>query len=150
MVGCGARRPAASRRRPRMSSEKSESWRWQHSWELLDHAERLNRTFFLRRAAAARPVWEPPVDVFESERSLWIVVALPGVDPERIELSVDGRHLVVAGERSRPAACAHLAVRRLEIPQGRFERRVEVPAGKYHLDSREMIDGCLVVQLTRR
>ena len=132
-----------------MPAEKSESWSWQQSWELLDHAERLNRTFFLRRASAARPVWEPPVDVFQSEHALWIVVALPGVDAQRIELSLEGRDLVVAGERSRPSVCAHLAVRRLEIPHGRFERRVELPEGSYRMDSREMVDGCLVVQLTR-
>ncbi|HVQ26428.1 MAG TPA: Hsp20/alpha crystallin family protein [Planctomycetota bacterium] len=122
---------------------------WQHTWELLDTAERLNRTFFLRRAAAARPVWEPPVDVYESTDATWIVVALPGVEPERVEISVEGRELIVAGERSRPRECSHLAVRRLEIPAGRFERRVEMPPGRYRLDSREMLNGCLVVQLTR-
>jgi HSP20 family molecular chaperone IbpA len=132
-----------------MADEKREPHTWQHSWELLDTAERLNRTFFLRRASAARPVWEPPVDVFESEQAIWIVVALPGVDAAHVELSVEGRSLVVAGERSRPRECAHMAVRRLEIPSGRFERRVEMPPGKYRMDSRELVDGCLVVQLTR-
>jgi len=132
-----------------MAEDKREPHTWQHSWELLDTAERLNRTFFLRRASTARPVWEPPVDVFESEQAIWIVVALPGVDPARVELTVEGRELVVAGERSRPRECAHLPVRRLEIPAGRFERRVGMPPGKYRMDSREMVDGCLVVQMTR-
>jgi hypothetical protein len=40
-------------------------------------------------------------------------------------------------------------VRRLEIPHGRFERRIELPVGSYALDSKEVADGCLVVQLTR-
>ncbi|HVS19614.1 MAG TPA: Hsp20/alpha crystallin family protein [Planctomycetota bacterium] len=132
-----------------MASEKREPWNWRHTWDLLDSAERLNRTFFLRRGATVQPVWEPAIDVFESENSLWIVVALPGVDPARIELSFDERGLVVAGERSRPSACVHLAVRRLEIPHGRFERRVELPPGTYALDAKDVKDGCLVVQLTR-
>ncbi len=132
-----------------MTSEKRDPWNWQQTWELLDSSERLSRTFFLRRSAAMRPVWEPALDVFESETAIWIVVALPGVDPERIELAFDGRALVVAGERSRPSSCAHLTVRRLEIPHGRFERRVELPPGSYALDAKEVKDGCLVVQLTR-
>lgn len=132
-----------------MADEKGKPHNWQHSWQLLDTAERLNRTFFLRRASAARPVWEPPVDVYESDRSIWIVVALPGVEAEHVELSVDGRDLVVAGERSRPRECTHMTVRRLEIPSGRFERRLEMPPGKYRVDSRELVDGCLVVRMTR-
>lgn len=140
---------AARGRAASMSSEKRDPWNWQHTWELLDSAERLNRTFFLRRSAAARPVWEPALDVFESETAIWIVVALPGVDPARIELSFDGKAVVISGERSRPSECAHLAVRRLEIPHGRFERRVDLPAGSYALDARDVKDGCLVVQLTR-
>ena len=34
-----------------MASEKPDPWNWRHTWELLDSAERLNRTFFLRRGA---------------------------------------------------------------------------------------------------
>ena len=132
-----------------MPGDKRDSWSWQQSWEQLDQAERLSRTFFLRRAATARPVWEPPVDVFESETSVWVVVALPGVGPEGIELRIEAQHLVVAGDRSRPAACANLAVRRMEIPHGRFERRVDLPVGSYHMASRDMLDGCLVVRLDR-
>lgn len=132
-----------------MASEKRDPWNWQHTWELLDSAERLNRTFFLRRSATVRPVWEPALDVFESETTIWIVVALPGVNPAEIELAFDGRALVVSGARSRPSACARLAVRRLEIPHGRFERRVELPPGTYALDAKDVQDGCLVVQLTR-
>jgi HSP20 family protein len=143
------RNPFATTAHHGMASEKSNPWNWQHTWELLDSAERLNRTFFLRRGAIAHPVWEPALDIFESDTAIWIVVALPGVDPARIHLSVEGRALVVSGERSRPQSCVHLAVRRLEIPHGRFERRVELPAGSYRMDSREVLDGCLVVELTR-
>ena len=132
-----------------MSSKQRDPWNWQHTWELLDSAERLNRTFFLRRSATARPVWEPALDVYESETAIWIVVALPGVDPAEIEVRFDGRALVISGQRSRPEACAHMAVRRLEIPHGRFERSVELPPGTYRLDSRVVRDGCLVVELTR-
>lgn len=132
-----------------MSGDKRESWSWRQSWEQLDQAERLSRTFFLRRAATAHPVWEPPVDVFESEATVWVVVALPGVGLSGVELTVEAQHLVVAGTRSRPQACVNLAVRRMEIPHGRFERRVDLPVGSYRMASRDLLDGCLVVKLDR-
>ena len=40
--------------------------------EMLDRANRLQRQFFRPRSDAA---WEPPVDVYETARDLWIVVA---------------------------------------------------------------------------
>jgi hypothetical protein len=35
----------------------------------------------------------------------------------------------------------------MELPQGRFERRVPLPRGRYGQVSRHMIDGCLLVSL---
>ena len=129
---------------------RPESWTWQRTWELLDRADRLNRHFSLQvTSRTSRAVWEPPVDVFETATELWVVVALPGVRDEAIELVVEGGGLVVAGERSRPGACERSSVRHLEIPRGRFERRVVLPAGRYRVASRELVDGCLVVALSK-
>ena len=46
--------------------------------------------------------WEPPVDVFEDEHEVHIVVALPGVSPERVEVILEPRSLVVRAERRLP------------------------------------------------
>ena len=42
------------------------------------------------------------------------------------------------------------AIRRLEIPYGRFERRIELPPGLYELEAHEYVDGCLCIALARR
>ena len=74
---------------------------------------------------------------------------MPSMSPLPV-FALDGRQaLVIGGQRSRPEACADLAVRRLEIPHGRFERSVELPPGTYRMESRDVRDACLVVQLTR-
>ena len=97
---------------------------WARAVELLEQSDRLHRQFFhLGRSTARGPSWEPPVDLFESDRDLTIIVALPGVSPAQVEVVVDGGVLYVIGERPLPVA-AGAVIRRLEIPYGRFERRI--------------------------
>jgi HSP20 family molecular chaperone IbpA len=94
-------------------------------------------------------VWEPPADVFETPDAIWIVVALPGVSGDQIELRVEGPQLVVRGARSLPDSLQSASIRRMEIPSGRFERRFEVPL--HHFDSiqQQLADGCLFLRLRK-
>jgi len=117
---------------------------------MLARAERLHREFFRPAGSAARlPAWEPPVDVLETERAVLVLVALPGVDPERVEAFIDGNDLVFSGLRVFPAEMRTAIIHRLELPQGRFERRVRLPAGRYSAVHRAAADGCLVITLQK-
>jgi len=78
-----------------------------------------------------------------------VLMALPGVNPERVEAVIDGVDLVVAGSRELPAALRTAAIHRLELPQGRFERRLHLPAGRYTAVRRAMSDGCLIIALEK-
>jgi len=40
-------------------------------------------------------------------------------------------------------------IHRLELPQGRFYRRLQLPAGRYSAVRRAVVDGCLVVTLQK-
>jgi HSP20 family molecular chaperone IbpA len=40
-------------------------------------------------------------------------------------------------------------VRRLEIPYGRFERRIPLPPGQLEISAHEFTNGCLVLRLAR-
>jgi HSP20 family molecular chaperone IbpA len=77
-------------------------------------------------------------------------VALPGVPPERIELECAPGELVVRGERRLPRQLAGAAIQRLEIPHGRFERRLALPPGRWALVRQELANGCLQLLLARR
>lgn len=114
--------------------------------EMLEQADRLHRQFFQPGTAAA-PAWEPPVDIIEHGDAYHIIVALPGVDASRIRAWFDGAALVVSGERPLPASCRGGAIRRLEIPYGRFQRRIPIPAGQYELFEQQVENGCLVIGL---
>jgi HSP20 family protein len=126
------------------------SWMWSEACEVLARAERLHREFFRPvRSVSRRPVWEPPVDVLETQHEVLVLIALPGVDPERVEAAMDGADLVVAGSRVLPAALRTAVIHRLELPQGRFERRVHLPAGHYAAVRRAMVNGCLMITLEK-
>jgi HSP20 family protein len=126
------------------------NWMWAQALDMLDQADRLQRHFFAPgQTGAGVPSWEPPVDIIETEREYWILVALPGVAPEHVHARIDNGALVVAGERSMPAKAFAGAIRRLEIPYGRFERRVAIAPGSYELREQRFDNGCLVVGLRR-
>ena len=114
---------------------------------MLARAERMHREFF--RPARAHMAWEPPVDVLETEHDVLVFMALPGVEPERVEAAIDDADLVVAGSRVLPAALRTAVIHRLELPQGRFERRVRLPASRYSSVRQAMVNGCLLITLEK-
>jgi HSP20 family molecular chaperone IbpA len=124
-------------------------WMWAHACDLIEQAVRMHRQFFRLSSARAESTWEPPVDVFEDEREVAIVVALPGVSAERVVVSTDGQALVVRAERPVPFTGSRRAIRRLEIPYGSFERRIPLPPGRLEAIAHELTHGCLVVRLRK-
>ena len=70
--------------------------------------------------------WTPALDVYETPEEIGILVDLPGIDPETVELSVTGRTLTLRGAKPRDAAPDHQG-RTLERPHGPFVREVDLP-----------------------
>lgn len=133
-----------------MPTRNHTDWMWAEACDLLDQADRMHRQFF-RPAGYGRPqgMWEPPVDVFEDELELVIVVALPGVPADRIEVTTESGELVVRAQSRLPFAGARRAVRRLEIPYGHFERRIRLPDARYDNSTHELENGCLTLRLRK-
>lgn len=127
-----------------------ETWMWDRAESLLNEADRLQRQFFqLGRPGAGRATWTPPVDIFETTKEMWILVALPGVRASDVEVVLEGAALVVHGQRTIPPGLRRAEMTRLEIPRGRFERRLELAAGSYEVLERTMVDGCLALHLRK-
>ena len=117
---------------------------------MLARAEGLHRELFRPIGPSALPpAWEPPVDVLETEHEVLVLVALPGVNPDRVEAVIDGNDLVFAGTRVFPNELRTAIIHRLELPQGRFERRVRLPGGRYSAVRRAAADGCLLITLQK-
>jgi HSP20 family protein len=121
-------------------------WMWSEACDTLARAERLHRQFFQPRRAGT---WEPPVDILETEREVLLFFALPGVSIEKVEAVIDGPDLVIAGTRVLPPQLRTAVIHRIELPQGRFERRVRLPVGRYRDVRRSAADGCLVITLLK-
>jgi HSP20 family molecular chaperone IbpA len=132
---------------------------WRRANDLLQQAERIHRNF-LQVAASARfratqgrtPSWEPPVNVVETEDSLSVIAALPGVTGDRMDVRIEGMELVISGKRPLPNCCEDGELKIWEIPLGRFERRIRlalaekpVAVGKTTLQ-----DGLLIIEIRKQ
>jgi len=133
-----------------MSSRNSTDWMWAQACAMIDEAERMHRQFFrLGVSERTQAVWEPPVDVFEDDSEIVVVVALPGVAAEAVEVRMEAGAMLVRAQARFPFVGPHHVVRRLEIPYGQFERRIPLPLTALEAATRESANGCLVLRLRK-
>src|SRR5579871_2901543 len=114
---------------------------WSEALSMLDRAERLQRQFSYQVMDA----WEPPADVLESGGELRVHVALPGVPPESIAIGVEPGGVTVSGLRPFPCREEGAHIHRVEIPYGRFERRIGLGLHEFKLVEKALGDGILTL-----
>jgi HSP20 family protein len=112
---------------------------------MLARTDRLQRDGF----GSAPGAWEPPVDVLETDTDLLVVIALPGVARDEVEVVFSHGELTVRGTRRWPCLQRPARVYRIELPHGRFERRLPLPPGTYELAGQDHKDGCLVLTMRK-
>ena len=78
-----------------------------------------------------------------------VLVALPGVDFDEVKASINQGELLISGSRTYPEEMQTAIIHRLELPQGRFERRVRLPAGRYSAIHRSASNGHLLITLAK-
>src|SRR3972149_710950 len=74
------------------------------------------------------PVIEPPVDVYETEGEVVVLIEIAGIANEEVEVLVDGRTLIVRGERRPPGGRPQGPDSQMEICQGPFQRELLLPS----------------------
>ena len=133
-----------------MTARFPNDWMWAQACQMIEDAERMHRQFFRLSTPGRGPVtWEPPIDVFEDELYVVVLVALPGVPAQRIEVTVESGELIVRAERTLPFASSPRGLRRLEIPYGYFERKIPLAEARLETATREVRDGCLILRLRK-
>ena len=108
--------------------------------DLLAIQQQINRLFEERLGAnAPRPAreaadaaevastWMPAVDAWETADSFHVALELPGLTPDDVSVTVEGRILSVRGERKRPAGSGVSSFHRVEREYGSFVRAFTVP-----------------------
>lgn len=80
------------------------------------------------------PFWRrgqdfPSLDMVEEGKDLVVAAEIPGMDPKDIDISLDGDHLVISGEKKSEYEDKSSNRVYTERSFGRFERRLQLPEG---------------------
>lgn len=72
-------------------------------------------------------IWQPAIDIYETEEAYLVEADLPGVPPERVEVRVEGARLTLVGTRESVTSGLSPTGRTilLERRQGNFNRTIE-------------------------
>ena len=79
----------------------------------------------VRWGLSRETVWRPPTDVYETDDRIVVLVEIAGLSPGDYEILLDGRTLIISGERRDPAE--KLVYQQMEIRHGRFLAQVPMP-----------------------
>jgi HSP20 family protein len=135
-----------------MNSRDLSNLMWGEALTLLEQADRLHRQF-CRPAAALAPAWEPPVDVIETADAVAVHVALPGAVADSVLVELEPGAITISARRLFPLDSSESPLARvhaLEIPYGRFQRRIGLPTQALTLTGRKLQDGCLKLIFSKK
>lgn len=113
-----------------MSLVTYDPWR-----DLEQFREQLSRVFNERLpggsgddvSSIATSVWSPAVDIREEEDRFVLHADVPGVDPNDIEITMEGGVLTIKGERKHEVSDERKGYSRMERVYGSFYRRFGLP-----------------------
>jgi len=89
-------------------------------------AKIMRRMVITRMSSSSFSLWEPPVDLYESDAELIVFMEAAGIAADQIRIMVEPRMLTIKGERKCPVAGIS-TVHQLEIEYGRFARQLPLP-----------------------
>jgi HSP20 family protein len=96
--------------------------------QLKKEMDRLFSDFTGRTGFPHRAGVFPPINVSEDSEKIYVRSELPGIEPDDIDISVEGETLTLRGERKLPEAGEGVSYHRREREAGRFRRIITLPA----------------------
>lgn len=105
----------------------------QNPWSLMprlqDEINRLFGNMSENDSSSATAAWIPPVDILEYSDRFELYVDLPGVDPAKVDLTLEGGVLTLTGQRTDDSANRgnDVQYQRMERSHGNFHRRFVLP-----------------------
>lgn len=116
---------------------------------LIWRHEVLHRTYLDQEPVEHDIGWRPELDIYEDRSGFVLCLAVPGVRQEDIDVFAEGQTLTVGGARQLPippGATTH----RVELPRGRFQRQIRLPAGADLTGaSTQLNDGLLLIHVPK-
>src|SRR5579872_2420074 len=98
--------------------------------QLHDEINRVFTSLSSSDSSGATSTWVPPVDIIEFQDRFQLTVDLPGVDPGKVEITLENGVLSLAGERepdAQPQRTEDPVRLRMERGHGRFYRQFVLP-----------------------
>lgn len=135
---------------------------WDPFRELADLRREIDRAFESHSSGRPGRAWRsaflpgygarqyPLVNLHEDKDNLYVEALAPGVSPESLALTVQGKTLSISGEKPPAVDLAPEAYHRSERSAGKFVRNVELP---YPVDDARVSatyrDGLMVITLPK-
>jgi HSP20 family protein len=105
--------------------------RWDPFRDLVTVQDEINRlfgrTYGTREGNGGLAGWAPAIDIHETGESFVIDAELPGIDPDAVDINVEGDTLTLRGERSSMEESEGDTYHRVERRFGAFARSVVLP-----------------------
>jgi len=100
---------------------------------IQEHLDRARRRLFGSNSPPGSsnfcpPYMEPPVDVYQTESHVVVLMEIAAIPDEEIEIQVEGRSLLIRGERKALSGPVPRAYHQMEITHGLFQREILLPA----------------------
>ena len=92
---------------------------------LFNYPEKIKKHSFIQGSS----VWHPPIDCFETDTEVVIVMEIAGMNQKDFSIALNGNILTIHGDRNEKIDPCRLAFHHMEINYGRFERNLHLPEG---------------------
>jgi len=100
--------------------------------------------------SAIPKIWEPAMDIYEDKNNVVVEMPLAGVDPEKVNISVEDDVLTVKGEREEKKEVKKKDYWRKEIHSGSFVRSVTLPVSvQANKAKAESVSGLLKITIPK-
>ncbi len=107
----------------------SDLMRWEPMRDMITLREAMDRLFdeAFTRPLSMTGLQVPAIDMYQTDDEIVVKIALPGVNPDDVELSVTGDTLTVKGEYKQETEDKKRTYHLREHRYGSFERQILLP-----------------------
>jgi len=102
--------------------------RWNPFWDRFDEMDKIfSELVPMAPRAAARNGFMPAIDMYEDDENVIVETQLAGVDPEKVDVSIENDVLTIRGEGEKKSEVEDKNYYRKEIHRGSFYRSIPLP-----------------------
>lgn len=117
---------------------------------MLDPFQEFDRFFDEFPVSANHLGFVPEMDVYQDKENIIVETPLPGIDPEKVNISVENDILIIEGQSEKKTEVDEKDYYRKEIRSGSFHRSVALPASVRGEDAKaEYKDGVLKIVIPK-